>query len=65
MTTLNQPINLELTIAEDVPAVESLWSRIFDKLGCLVGKPWSYLNEDMGPVDGEEDYYAIGGCCCL
>ena len=64
MTTLNNPANFELSIVEEALAGESLWSRILDQLGSLIGKSWSYLNEDMGSVDLDDDHHFTGGCCC-
>jgi hypothetical protein len=57
MTTLIEPADFDLSVAENTPAGESIWSRILDRLEELVGKSWSYLNEDMGPVDRDDDYH--------
>ena len=66
MTTLNSTAAFDLTEARDLPAEESLWSRIITQLGIIFGRTFEYLNEDMRPVEGEDgNYYFIGGCCCL
>ncbi|MFQ6027769.1 MAG: hypothetical protein ACE5Q6_09790 [Dehalococcoidia bacterium] len=66
MTMSINPAVAELTIAENTPGEENLWSRILYHLGTIFGRLWEHLNEDMGPLDGDDDcYYPTGGCCCL
>ncbi len=65
MTTLNSSANIELTLDQNSPAgVEGFWSRVLEQLGVWFGKTWGYLNEDMGPVDPEDNNHFTGGCCC-
>ena len=64
MTTLTTLADVENTIAENPTTGESLWSRILDEINRLIGKSWNYLNEDMGPVNGEDDFHFPDGFCC-
>jgi hypothetical protein len=65
MTTLNSPVDFQITASENPLAPEGLWPRILSQLEGLFGKAWNYLNEDMGPVDIDDNNQPTGGCCCL
>ena len=65
MTTINNAVDFQLTAINASPHKGSLWSRIFSSLAVLVGKACNYLNEDMGPVDMDDNNQPTGGCCCL
>ena len=63
MTTMNHPVDFQLTAIEADQQNGSLWSLIMGNLTSLVGKAWNYLNEDMGPVDMDDNNQPTGGCC--
>ena len=64
MTTLTTLADVENTIAENPTTGESLWSHILDEINRLIGRSWNYLNEDIGPVKGEDDFHFPDGFCC-
>ena len=68
MTTLITPADVELTVTGGPTAGESLWSRILNEINReisrLIGKSWNYLNEDMGPVNSQDDFHFTDGFCC-
>ena len=63
MTTMNNVEILDIADAGSMPAEESLWSRIIGQIGSMFGRMWGHMNENMGPVDGSNDYFTMGDCC--
>ena len=63
MTTMKNFEVLDIADAGSIPAKESLWSEMVCQIASMFRRMWDHMNEDMGQVEGSDNYSPTDSCC--